>query len=276
MVFPGGVADRADDFDLWHRSSDKGQKFEDSIRKERSMRITAIRETFEESGIPFLTNAPKLYEDKAEVLRWRELVHNDAHRFRNMCDQFGCSPDLDALRPWAHWITPPQEPKRYDTMFYVARADSSMLSEAEHDKTETVSSQWLSPDEALDSFERGSIWLAPPTWFLLREMAQFHNIDELFSQDMHRDLSPVLPDIVVENATRQQIRQRFGDSVASALPSNLEQQHHQHQLVMICMPGDKNNTARPDSHRFNRIVMAQPHRYVHLECAFSQVEASKL
>ncbi len=59
----------------------------------------------------------------------------------------GFTPALDALVPFAHWITPDFVPKRFDTHFFlaVAPADQALV----HDGREAVDSVWISPQEAL-------------------------------------------------------------------------------------------------------------------------------
>ena len=56
-------------------------------------------------------------------------------------------PALDALVPFAHWITPDFVPKRYDTHFFLALAppDHALA----HDGREAVDSVWISPQAAI-------------------------------------------------------------------------------------------------------------------------------
>ena len=56
-------------------------------------------------------------------------------------------PALDALVPFAHWITPDFVPKRFDTHFFLALAphDHALA----HDGREAVDSVWISPQAAL-------------------------------------------------------------------------------------------------------------------------------
>lgn len=117
-VFPGGVVDRMDFsnqwMDLYNPSFQKvGKDFSSllniegprppifcksnsSIPSEVALRICAIRETFEESGILLLRDvsestmnectidvATKL--SQRELQQWRNQVHNDATSFIVMC-----------------------------------------------------------------------------------------------------------------------------------------------------------------------------------------------
>src|SRR5262249_41888038 len=53
----------------------------------------------------------------------------------------------DLLRPWAHWITPEAEPRRYDTRFFVAAVPAGQR--ARHVTGEADEASWLRPADAL-------------------------------------------------------------------------------------------------------------------------------
>ncbi len=53
----------------------------------------------------------------------------------------------DLLVPFAHWVTPVRSPKRYDTLFFVARAPLGQVHR--HDGHEAVDSLWIAPDAAI-------------------------------------------------------------------------------------------------------------------------------
>ena len=48
---------------------------------------------------------------------WADPIRRCA--VRETEEETGVVLDPDELRPWAHWITPEFEPRRYDTYFYV-------------------------------------------------------------------------------------------------------------------------------------------------------------
>lgn len=84
------------------------------------MRITAIRETFEEVGL--LLCKPRggkhdqvyghVYSD-FDRKKWQEKVHNDSSKFLELCKELKVIPDLWSLHEWAAWETPASFKKRF-------------------------------------------------------------------------------------------------------------------------------------------------------------------
>lgn len=70
------------------------------------------------------------------------------------------------LFPWAWWITPPEESRRFDTHFFLAVVGPAAA--ARPDEVETTAARWMRPVDAL----RSGVSLAPPTWVLLDELAE--------------------------------------------------------------------------------------------------------
>ena len=68
---------------------------------------------------------------------------------------------LDRLEHFAHWITPPGMPKRFDTHFYVARTPARQL--AKHDGSENVDSVWITPAAACAAADEGTYTIIFPT-----------------------------------------------------------------------------------------------------------------
>ena len=93
---------------------------------------------------------------------WRERANaREPGAFEAMCADEGLRLATDRLAYVSHWITPVDQPARYNTRFFVARAP--VHQEALHDGHEAVHSVWLRPDEALARFGRGELKLISPT-----------------------------------------------------------------------------------------------------------------
>lgn len=106
-----------------------------SIPKHLSLRVTAIRETFEECGILLcrkinshktesFTTANHLEIDSID--RWRKSVQKNASSFIDLCNQNNCYPDVGALHLWSNWLSPPLLKTKFDTKFFLAFIESSV------------------------------------------------------------------------------------------------------------------------------------------------------
>lgn len=87
--------------------------------REISLRITAIRETFEEVGIllckPKKAEYNSIYSHCLESFdrkMWQKAVHNDSTKFLELCKELNVIPDLWSLHEWAAWLTPATFKKR--------------------------------------------------------------------------------------------------------------------------------------------------------------------
>jgi 8-oxo-dGTP pyrophosphatase MutT (NUDIX family) len=79
-----------------------------------------------------------------------------------------------ALTPWSWWITPREEPKRFDTRFFLAEVPADTV--AVVDEHEAVAFAWLTPRAALSAYSAGEIVLAPPTLATLEDLAPFASL----------------------------------------------------------------------------------------------------
>ena len=95
------------------------------------------------------------------------------------------------LQPWARWITPPAEPRRYDTYFFAAVLPGGAL--AESISTEASIAEWVPVGEALAQYERGERPMLPPTVHNLSEVATFATAAEALSSAAARPIEVVMP-----------------------------------------------------------------------------------
>ena len=94
--------------------------------------------------------------------------------FGAIMDAHGLAPATDLLVHYAHWITPANQPKRYDTQFYLAEAPAAHV--AVHDGHESVDSIWITPQDALTGTEEGRYVLVFATQMNLKKLAQFATV----------------------------------------------------------------------------------------------------
>lgn len=103
-----------------------------SIPKYLSLRVTAIRETFEESGILLCKklncqnadSSTAIHLEIDDIDKWRKLVQKNASNFIDLCSQNNCYPDVGALHLWSNWLTPPLMKTKFDTKFFLAIINS--------------------------------------------------------------------------------------------------------------------------------------------------------
>src|SRR5262249_468485 len=122
----------------------------------------AVRETFEETGV--LLGVPRL-----DLLTERDDVEAGRTSFGALLRSHGAAIDPAGLRPWARWITPEAEARRYDTRFFVAALPDGQEPAAV--TGEAVSAGWASGSEALAHWERGERRRLPPQIQTLRGIA---------------------------------------------------------------------------------------------------------
>src|SRR5258708_4669026 len=149
LGFPGGRVDKGDSEAALRDHTDGGGEWSDEMR---AMGAAAIREAFEESGILLARDA-----DTGELLTARRLEGLGSFRQALEKRQVGLAEMLrserlrlayDQLVHFAHWITPENMPKRFDTHFFVAK--SPLGHEGSHDGRESVDSIWITPQNAIN------------------------------------------------------------------------------------------------------------------------------
>ena len=193
-VFPGGKVDEDDRSAGWLNYVDQTDTAITSALGEQDgegglgLLVAGIRETFEEAGV-LLARA----SDAADLVSARTRLHEGGD-FMALAKEVEMRIDASALVPYARWITPKMESRRFDTRFYIARMPESQ--QASHDGSETTSAAWLRPCEALDDMFSGRIKLAPPTVRTLRWLADFEDSGAVMQDARSRTPPLVRPRIV--------------------------------------------------------------------------------
>jgi 8-oxo-dGTP pyrophosphatase MutT (NUDIX family) len=168
-VFPGGRVDEGDSVAADQSTAANTSRFRDLDGvQERAYRRAAARELFEEARVS---------------VRPEDLV------------------------PFAHWVTPESEPRRYDTRFFVARMPAGQ--EPRHDEQETTALAWFTPADAIDRCRRREIMLPPPTWTTLKWLERFASIDAAFAAAERQTIVRVQPNLV-----------RSGEQMVLTLPGD--------------------------------------------------------
>lgn len=165
-VFPGGTVDEEDGSSSWLPAL---RGYCTNMSTDTSLRLTAMRECFEECGI-LVNKKPGIGRPGKEL---QQQVFKQPALFREVMEKFSDTQEcLRSLKPVARFITPSFETRRFDTTFYA----SSYLTDASahHDGVEAVSMVWLTPAEALAACVSGQIRLMPPQWYIMELLAPHH------------------------------------------------------------------------------------------------------
>ena len=171
FVYPGGkieADDNPEDAAAWCRGlevKDAARRLglEEAPRTALGYWIGAIRETFEEAGLLLAVDAEgrEVAVGAPRFAEYRRACHADNRAFWTMIRTEGLRLTTDRLVYFAHWITPEEQPLRFDTRFFAAPAPAGQ--EATGDDYEMTDLKWLTPQEAVDAQKRGEISLRNPT-----------------------------------------------------------------------------------------------------------------
>ncbi len=156
---------------------------------------------------------------------------------RELAEEANLTVDPATLVPFAHWITPSAEGKRFDARFFVAAAPPDQT--ARHDSVETVDHLWATPADVLARYERGELKLPPPTIRTLEDLALHTTVDAALAWARERRVTAILPKLVP-----------LGDTLAIVLPWDPDYAGLPGEGIVI---DPTNPTARPPS----RFVLAE-------------------
>jgi 8-oxo-dGTP pyrophosphatase MutT (NUDIX family) len=191
LVFPGGKTHQGDHDPAW---SAHATGWEAAPEDQRALRIAAIREVYEEAGVLLARDAAgAVFHGDERMGTAREAVARDERAFIDLVAELGVRIDLEALTPFARWITPSMMPKRFDTWFYLALANSEQL--AVCDGWETVDAEWIAPSEAIALAAAGERKVIFPTRMNLQLLAEASSGADAVARAKARPLVTVEPKV---------------------------------------------------------------------------------
>lgn len=203
-VFPGGQVDASDgnlsdhihlpeNFDPVALLQDETLSFAEAIR----LYVCAIRKTFEETGVLIAKKSdgkmirPECDADAAKLASFRSDLCLGKKTLQDIARQENLFFPLDALVPFALWITPEIVSKRFSTLFFLARLPEGQS--ATTDAVEMTDYLWTTPRDALRMYGGKEIILMPPTLKTLEEISAFATLDALWNSARVKDIYPILP-----------------------------------------------------------------------------------
>ena len=200
LVFPGGKAAAEDSDPAWAAHCDG---FGGDL-VQLSLKICAIREAFEESGVLLARPADargagktlaNFAQTEAIALN-REAIEKGCASFLEAVATAKLVLALDALTTFAHWITPKTMPKRFDTWFYIAAAPSDQV--AACDGREAVDACWITPGDALRDAQEARRKIIFPTRLNVEMLAESATVASALDAARGRRIVTVEPVIVRE------------------------------------------------------------------------------
>ncbi|MBI1196316.1 MAG: NUDIX domain-containing protein [Phenylobacterium sp.] len=190
LVFPGGKTHAGDADAAWAAHCVGWDAFDD---EQRTLRIGAIREAWEEAGVLLAEHHDGRHFAEACELSLREAVDRGEVAFLDVVRDLGVRLRLDALTVFARWITPVMMPKRFDTWFYAIRAPADQV--AVCDGREAVDAEWIAPGEVLRLAEAGQRTVIFPTRMNVQLLAEAVSADDCVTRAEARTLVTVLPTV---------------------------------------------------------------------------------
>lgn len=213
IVFPGGKLDPADRDPRASQGASTpdpaATAFAPDADTARALAVAACRECFEEAGLLFTDDTSLTEQDRREM----RVSLTQGISFPDLVETHGFTLDLAGLVPFARWVTPVVETRRFDTRFYLVTAPPNQA--AIHDAHETTSAFWGTPREVLARFERGECQLFPPTHRSLEILAEASSVADAIARARKTSLDEICPELVKQPDVA-------GDTMALVLPGDRE------------------------------------------------------
>lgn len=225
-VFPGGRVDAADGDQamsrLWDGLDAESARLRlglppDAQPPALAYYGAAVRETFEETGVlaharvetGVLAQARAFGSGRhlgsgrplcatehgapaAAVATARTSLLEGAASFATTLERLGARLSGVALEYFAHWVTPADSPRRYDTRFFAAQAPDG--AQVVPDEREIAAGVWLSPRDALARSREGRLPLMRPTVRTLEEIQPFPTTAALLAFCRGRSVPRIQPE----------------------------------------------------------------------------------
>jgi 8-oxo-dGTP pyrophosphatase MutT (NUDIX family) len=199
-VFPGGGVDPRDadgtvawagpDAEYWAKA------FGCTTSLARALVCAAVRETFEECGVLLAgPSGTTVVEDAGPFHDARGRLASRELSLAEFLDAAGLVLRADLLRPWSSWVTPAQEPRRYDTRFFLAGMPAGQR--ADGATSEAEASGWYRPSDVLADVHAGRTMMMPPTAVTIGELAAFDTVADALAAE--RDVARFAPAIVADD-----------------------------------------------------------------------------
>lgn len=177
LVFPGGRIDEAD------RDLARSLGYADG-----AARVAAIRETIEETAVAVGVDPLPSVDDTLAM----QAALVDDQPFAELLDNAGLGLDPGALTPLARWLPNFHVTRRFDTLFFLARAPARDW-QPNVIAGECSGAFWLTAAEALEREAGGDARLIFPTRRNLERLAQHASFEAMLADAEAHPIEPITP-----------------------------------------------------------------------------------
>jgi endoribonuclease LACTB2 len=158
-AFPGGQRDAADaEVPILN-----AENVPDAL-----MRVTAIREIFEETGVLIARGVENLSAESRAAMR--DELHSGQTSFKELLEREGLTLDANLVIEAPRWVTPATSPRRYNTRFFSAWLPEGQETEIIPGELEV--GEWLRPKEALQKWINGDCVIVTPIFCAIQALAE--------------------------------------------------------------------------------------------------------
>lgn len=176
-VFPGGRIDEADRHLAGRLGLDDG-----------AARVAAVREALEETAIP--VGLSPLPSPGTCAMLQRDLLAGA--ELEQLADEHGLRLTVDGLTAFARWVPRFHAKRRFDTLFFIARAPEGEWVPNVLER-ECAGARWVSAAEALERDRRGELQLIFPTRRTLERISRHSTYDEIVADALSHAIEPISP-----------------------------------------------------------------------------------
>ena len=202
-AFPGGVLEPADSRVADHCMGITAGDADALLSVDRGLDYfsAAVRELFEESGV-LLANTDEVAEGPEAA---RDALNDNSDNWADFVSRNELELYCDQLHYIGHWVTPPQQTKRYSTRFFLAVMPQSQV--ASHCGGELTNCCWMTAHDALAAGREGAIKLHFPTVKTLETIEKQKTLDALVdwaSSCVQWGVTSMVP-VIIKRDGRQEI-----------------------------------------------------------------------
>lgn len=168
-VFPGGAVDKDDEIS---ESPHILNLSEEDVEVNVSFYVAAARELFEEVGVLLAENRDgEMALEPKKIQAYREQIIAGKMSFIELLQTENLYFNVKKLTYFGSFVTPKGNRYRYDTSFFLARLPKGQ--QPSPDEYEIENAFWITPEEALNEYEKGRLPMITPTILSLRTVMNY-------------------------------------------------------------------------------------------------------